>query len=44
VSANDKAPIVITGRIVLPDTRKRKPSADASTFFAKVGQPQLAET
>jgi hypothetical protein len=34
---------VITARIVLPNTRKRKPTADVSALFAKIREPQPVE-
>ena len=43
VFANDKTPIVITARIVLPNTRKRKPTTDVSALFAKIREPQPVE-
>lgn len=36
-------PIVISARLVLPNTRKRKPQADIGALFAQVPQPVTAE-
>jgi len=38
-SHNQQNGIVVSVRIVLPNTRRRKPSADIGALFAKVGQP-----
>jgi hypothetical protein len=36
VRNQQNAPVIITARLVMPDSRKRKTTADVSAFFAKV--------
>jgi hypothetical protein len=40
---NPQNTVIISARLVLPNTRTRKPQADIGALFAKVNQEQPAE-